>query len=331
MTGYPKDKLSQESSLHDFFTGAKVQIADLVNDVILMVNRASSPAQEATHDSKFAFMDTLIGDVGKRVIKRAFTGSGKLTPLYEFNESHGLNHGYRDSWFGDLEDIIEEALRQSFPGQRVTVVMLTPDRFARPQHFHPYYPLTWWLTGAHFKQMDTWLTARFGNRRKRFRFLTCFAGTPSQCRGLQSKIGMHYSGNIGGRPKGSRNKKPRITLTPKQKTAFRKMLRDEISHLVGELGLNGTQCYKHFKSIYNYIPVIRETVCRWVAKARGTPGMPGRPAGTPDVMKPKKTESDLESTSENKCVISKHRSARPTATHPHCCEPNALGIENRMH
>lgn len=317
MPVYHTDKICQESLLYDLFTESPVPVLDLADDVIVLVNRASSPAQEIAHDAKFVFMRETIGTVGKRVIERRFTRPGRLGPVYAYNESHGLDHGYKDTWFGFLEDTIEEALRRCFPGQRLTILMLTPDRFGRPPYFHPHNPSTWRLTNADYRQLDTWLTARLGNRRRRVRCLVCFTGTPGQCRGFQSQLGMRYSGNLGGRPKGSRNKKPRVpTLTPKQKTAFRTMLQAEIPHLVDELKLNGTQCYNHFNFIYGYVPAIRETICRWVAKHRGTPGQPGRPATnkkTADAAQVTEVESTIV---EKQCVILNRHYTRPVGRHP---------------
>ena len=107
------------------------------------------------------------------------------------------------------------------------------------------------------------------------------------------------------------------TLTPKQKTAFRDMLRAEIPHLVGELGLNGTQCYNYLKAHHGgYIPVIRETVCRWVVKHRGTPGKSGRPATskkTAGAMNAAETEPTIV---KKECVILNRHHTRPVGTHP---------------
>jgi len=304
MSGYHSDTFCQDVLLYEPFTGSPVLVSDLADDVIVMVNRESSTAQETAHDAKFGFMQSTIGNAGKQVIKKAFTGSGRLQPIYEFNESHGLVCGYEGTWFGVLEDTIKEVQRQSFPYQRITVLFLTPDRLARPQNFHPHNPHTWGLSATDYGQFDQWTQARFGKHRRYVRFLTCFAGTPQECRGLQSQIGMYYSGNVGGRPKGSKNKKPRITLTPKQKTALRKILRAEIASLV-EMGLNGRECYDYLKGHYPVVPVIKRTVQRWAAEERGTPGTSGRPA-----TKPTPTEH------ENKCVILKCRHERPIGTYP---------------
>jgi hypothetical protein len=317
MPRYHTDEFCQESLIYDLFTESPVPVSGLADDVIVMTVRASSSGQAATCDAKFAYMDTVVGNVGARVIKKAFIGSGKLTPIYAHNASHGLDHGYRNSWFGFLEDSIEEALRQRSPGQMITVLMLTPDRFARPRYFNQYRPSTWGLTSTDYRQLDVWLTSRFGKQRQRVRCLTCFAGTPEQCRGFQTSIGMRHTGKHNGRPKGSQNKKPRVpTLTPKQKTAFRRMLHSEIPYLVSELKLNGTQCYRYFKTIYGNIPVIRETVCRWAAKERGTPGRPGRPVTrrkTSAAMKAVKEESTVV---EKECVILHCFYKRPSGTHP---------------
>jgi len=314
---YHTDEFCQESQLFDFLSETPVPVADLTDDVIVLVNRASSPGQEAAHDSKFKFMRAAIGDAGRKVFEKRFTGSGRLGPVHAYNESQGLNHEYRNSWFGFLEDIIEEAIRLCFPGQMLSVLMLTPDRFARPQYFHPHNPRSWSLSNADYKQLDDWLAARFGSHRRRFRLLICFTGSPGQCRGFQSQLGMRYSGKHNGRPKGSRNKKSRVPiLTPRQKTAFRDMLHAEIPHLVDELKLNGTQCYNHFKSIYGYVPAIRETICRWVAKHRGKPGESGRPATNKramDVANVIETESTIV---KKECVILNHCYKRSSGRHP---------------
>ena len=303
LTGYQKNAVCQD--VYEPFTGVPVPITDLAGDVIVLANRASTPAQESSHDAKLDFMQSTLGNVGTKVLKKAFTGSGRLKPLYDYNESHGLDFGYKGTWFGDLENALDEVLGQSFPGQRVTVLFLTPDRLARPQKFHPHNPHTWGLTSTDGTQFDQWMTTRFGNRRRYVRFLTFFAGSPGQCRGLQSKIGMQYTGNRGGRPKGSKNKKPRISLTPKQKTALRKVLRAEIPYLVKELKLNGTECYHYLKGHYPVVPVIRRTVQKWVAEERGTPGTSGRPARKPIPPEPK-----------NKCALLQCRHNRPIGKHP---------------
>jgi len=308
--------------LHDFFTELPIPVSDLANDVIIMANRASTAAQEDANDAKFAYMKATIGNVGKKVIKKAFTGSGRLKPIYDYNESHGLDHGYTNSWFGFLEDIIKEVQRPPyFPGQRITVLFLTPDRLARPQLFHPHYPQTWELTDTDCKQFEKWMTARFGRQRQYIRFLTCFAGTPNQCRGFQSKISMHHFGKHGGRPKGSRNKKPRVpTLTPKQKTALRKILHDEIPYLVNELKLNGTECYRYLKELYGIIPVIKRTVQRWVTAERGTPGKSGRPIAKITPPEPK-----------NKCVILNCRRKRPIGIHPVLIRIKRIRSTGKLH
>jgi hypothetical protein len=304
MSLYPKNEFGAAHVLYDFFTESPIPVSDLTDDVIVMVNRESTSAQDNAHDAKFDFMQSTIGNAGKQVVKKAFTGSGRLKPLYEFNESHGLDNGYKGTWFGDLENTIGEAIRQSFPGQRVTVLFLTPDRLARPQNFHPHNTHTWELSATDYGQIDQWLTARLGKHRRSIRFLTCFAGTPEQCRGFKTKISMHYSGNRGGRPKGSKNKTPRVTLTPKQKTALSKILRAEIPSLV-EMGLNGADCYRYLKGHYPVVPVSKRTVQKWVTEERGTPGTPGRPA----------TKTTLPQL-ENKRVILGSRYKRPSGKHP---------------
>jgi len=311
MSGYQITQLCQEPVLHEPFTGSPVPVSDLAGDIIIVANRESSTAQEPAHNAKFAYIETTIGSVGKKVIKKAFIGSGRLKPLYDYNETHGLALEYTHTWFGVLEDSIKEAQCQSFPGQRITVLLLTPDRLARPRYFHPHQTLTWGLTHTDSSQFDTWKRARFNARTQYVRFLTCFAGTPGECRGFQTQLGMRYFGNLGGRPKGSKNKKPQVpTLTPKQKTAWRKILRAEIPHLVGEWKLNGTQCYNYLTFTHNgYIPVTRQTVCKWVAQERGTPGTPGRPLtadSLPNKVPPPKKE----------CNLLKHRPTRPPGTHP---------------
>ena len=304
MSGYHTEKPCQDALLYDTFTESPVPVSDLANDVIIVANRESSGAQETAHDAKFAYMEATIGNTGKKVIKKAFTGSGRLKPLYDYNESHGLDHGYTNTWFGFLENVIKETLQQCFPGQMITVLLLTIDRLGRLQNFHPHSKKTWGLSNVDYEQINKWLTARFGKQRRYVRFLTCFTGTPEQCRGFQSQLGMDFWGKSGGRPKGSKNKKPRVTLTPKQKTALRKILRTEIPSLVA-MGLNGLECYRYLKGHYPVVPVQKRTVQRWVAEERGTPGMPGRPTAKPTPPEPK-----------NKCVILKCRCKRPIGTHP---------------
>ena len=305
LKSYQKNTNCQDALLYEPFTGSPVPVSDLTRDMIVLINRASTEAQTTAHDAKFAYMEATIGNVGKKVIKKAFNGSGRLKPIYEFNESHGLSDGYKATWFGALEKIINAVLDQSFPGQRASFVLFSPDRLARSQYFHPHVPQTWGLTDTDYEQFDEWKQARFGRRCQYIRFLTCFTGTPEQCRGLQSKIGMRYCGNLGGRPKGSRNKKPRITLTPKQKTALRNTLHDEIPYLVKELKLNGAECYRYLKGHYPVVPVIKRTVQRWAVEERGTPGKSGKPKTKPTLPEPK-----------NKCVILFRCYKRPSGTHP---------------
>ena len=190
MSGYQIKNTCQEPTLYDFFTNTPVPIADLKGDVIILINRASTPAQETAHDSKFAYMTTIIGSIGKRIIKRTYNESGRLIPIYAFNDSHGLDHGYRNTWFGFLEDCVNEVLNQPycFPGQRITIILLTPDRLARPPYPHRRYWHTQELTETDYKQFDEWKRAKLDKQHHHVRFLTCFAGTPGQCRGLQTEI-----------------------------------------------------------------------------------------------------------------------------------------------
>lgn len=243
------------------------------------INRESNETQELHHDAKFEALREAHVSLGIAASfdKERHTGSGSLKILYDFFDFHLLDMArLLGTYWKFLEEEIRKGLDKTAPGKKLYIVFCTLSRLMRPAKFHQNDVRTWDYTERDYEIFNRWLIHCFGERAKDIIFVMLRLGTPREDRGYETFLGMHYSGNLGGRPR-------KFDFgTPKGRRQFKKLLEQEAIELRRSCGMNGSEILRHFERTWQgeaakYLAKKR-TIQDWLNKAR-CPANPGRPKG----------------------------------------------------
>jgi hypothetical protein len=165
----------------------------------IAVNRESSKTNQHAHHTKEAELRQECARLvpGQRIEFYCYTGSGNLLILQDNDfDSNEVN----ESFFGWLRTIIISELLNTPHGQRLFILVLTPDRLFRSVHYNRNRE-TWKCCPEDFNLFARWLRSCFPIDHERIVFVDASNGmSPEQCRSWQIQLGQEWSGNKGGRP-----------------------------------------------------------------------------------------------------------------------------------
>ena len=224
-------------------------------DAVRLMNRESEYRQ--SHAKNVAELEAAHNRLGLQepFAPYCFYGSGSL---------RFMNHpGWRGRYFRQLRDLIETGLRQT---QR-TLYVITPfiDRLLRPLRYNQNDESTWTLLESDYRMLLEWMESHSKHRAKDVVFVLLHDGTPVEIRGVESALGMHNRGKMGGKP-------PKI-----KKTRMDKNMRDYLRMVTVFLLEKGRSVQK-IQQIFEKrgASVTIRAIQRW-AKAAGFARLPGRP------------------------------------------------------